>query len=136
MFANITPPVALAAFAAAGISGGNPMKTGWAAVKLAIAGFIVPFMFVYSPQLLLIDTTFFEGLRVVIGACLGVFMIGVACEGYFLTKVHVLLRILSFGCALLLIHSGLYSDLIGFAGLIFLVIFQKVAASRTRSAMA
>ncbi len=136
MFANITPPVALAAFAAAGISGGNPMKTGWAAVKLAIAGFIVPFMFVYSPQLLLIDTTFFEGVRVVIGACLGVFMIGVACEGYFLTKVHILLRILSFGCALLLIHSGLYSDLIGVAGLIFLVIFQKVAASRARQAIA
>ena len=136
MFANITPPVALAAFAAAGISGGNPMKTGWAAVKLAIAGFIVPFMFVYSPQLLLIDTTFFEGLRVVIGACLGVFMIGVACEGYFLTKVNILLRILSFGCALLLIHSGLYSDLIGVAGLIFLVVFQKIAASRTRMSVA
>ena len=57
MFANLTPPVALASFAAAGLSGGDPMKTGVASVKLAIAGFIVPFMFVFSPQLMLIHTT-------------------------------------------------------------------------------
>ncbi|WP_462332227.1 TRAP transporter permease, partial [Schwartzia sp. (in: firmicutes)] len=61
MFANLTPPVALASFAAAGLSGGNPMKTGVASVKLAIAGFIVPFMFVYAPQLMLINTTLAEG---------------------------------------------------------------------------
>lgn len=57
MFANLTPPVALAAFAAAGVSGGNPMKTGWTSVRLAIAGFIIPYIFVLSPQLMLINTT-------------------------------------------------------------------------------
>lgn len=55
IFANITPPVALAAFAGAGISGGDPMKTGWQSLKLALAGFIVPFMFVYNPNMMMID---------------------------------------------------------------------------------
>ena len=71
------------------------MKTGFAAVKLAIAGFIVPFMFVYSPQLLLIDTTFMEGLRVTIGACFGVFMIGVAVEGYLFTRTNIVMRVVA-----------------------------------------
>src|SRR5699024_1313126 len=57
--ANVTPPVALAAFAGAGISGGDPMKTGFAAFKLSLAGFLVPFVFVFDPSLLLIDV---EGL--------------------------------------------------------------------------
>ena len=81
MFANLTPPVALASFAAAGLSGGDPMKTGVASVKLAIAGFIVPFMFVFSPQLMLIDTTLLEGIWTTTTACIGVFLlaVGVLC---------------------------------------------------------
>ena len=130
MFANLTPPVALAAFAAAGLSGGDVMKTGFAAVKLAIAGFIVPFMFIYSPQLLLIDTTLLEGIRVIIGACMGVFLIGVAVEGYLFTKVNILLRILAFGCALLLIDSGLFTDMIGLCGLVVLVLIQYLLAKK------
>jgi len=130
MFANLTPPVALAAFAAAGLSGGDVMKTGFAAVKLAIAGFIVPFMFIYSPQLLLIDTTLLEGIRVIIGACMGVFLIGVAVEGYLFTKAHILLRILAFGCALLLIDSGLFTDMIGLCGLIILVLIQYLLSKK------
>lgn len=136
MFANLTPPVALAAFAAAGISGGDPMKTGFAAVKLAIAGFIVPFMFVYSPQLLLIDTTLLEGIRVTIGACIGVFMIGVAVEGFLFTKVNILLRIISFGFALCLIDSGLYTDVIGLAGFALVVGVQHLLAKRLQPEVA
>ncbi len=130
MFANLTPPVALAAFAAAGISGGDPMKTGFAAVKLAIAGFIVPFMFVYSPQLMLINTGFLEGVRVVIGACMGVFMIGVAVEGYLFTKVNVLSRIIAFGGAMGLIDSGVRTDLIGLVILVLLFASQHYFAKR------
>lgn len=130
MFANLTPPVALAAFAAAGVSGGDPMKTGFASVKLAIAGFIVPFMFVYSPQLLLIDTTFLDGLRVVVGACIGVFMIGVAVEGYLFTKVNPLSRIVSFTGAMLLIDSGVRSDIIGATILVLLFLSQRFFARR------
>jgi TRAP-type uncharacterized transport system fused permease subunit len=132
MFANLTPPVALAAFAAAGLSGGDPMKTGFAAVKLAIAGFIVPFMFVYSPQLLLIDTGWLEGARVAAGACIGVFMIGVAVEGYLFTRVNILSRLLAFGGALGLIDSGISSDVIGLAVLALLVASQHFLAQREK----
>lgn len=78
MFANLTPPVALAAFAAAGIAGGSPMKTGWASVKLALAGFILPYMFVYNTELLLLDTPIAKGIQVAITAAIGVFLISVA----------------------------------------------------------
>ena len=135
MFANLTPPVALAAFAAAGLSGGDPMKTGFAAVKLAIAGFIVPFMFIYSPQLLLIDTTFLEGVRVTIGACFGVFLIGVAVEGYLFTKVNILLRLVAAGGALALIDSGIHTDLAGLGILVLLTAYQYFSAKKERSAL-
>ncbi|MDR1660052.1 MAG: TRAP transporter permease [Desulfovibrio sp.] len=123
MFANLTPPVALAAFAAAGLSGGDPVKTGFSAVKLALAGFIVPYMFVYSPQLLLIDTSLLEGLRVTAGACLGVLLIGMAVEGYLFTAMAMPLRVIAFAGALCLIDSGIYTDITGLAvaALVFLI---------------
>jgi TRAP-type uncharacterized transport system fused permease subunit len=125
MFANLTPPVALAAFAAAGLSGGDPMKTGFASVKLALAGFIVPYMFIYSPQLLLIETGFLEGVRVAIGACIGVFMIAVATEGYLFGAVHPIMRFLASVGAFCLIDSGVKTDAIGVAILILLFIVQR-----------
>ncbi len=134
MFANITPPVALAAFAAAGLSGGNAVKTGLQSVKLSIAGFIVPYMFVYSPQLLLINTTFMEGLWVAIAACIGVFMIGAAVEGYLFARINVVLRVMLFTGALLLIDSGLWTDIGGFAILALVVAWQYSMARRRASA--
>ncbi|MDR2178742.1 MAG: TRAP transporter permease [Synergistaceae bacterium] len=130
MFANLTPPVALAAFAAAGLSGGNPMKTGFASVKLAIAGFIVPYMFIYSPQLLLIDTPLLEGIRVAVGASLGVLMIGAAVEGYLFTRMHFLLRLVSFAGALCLIDSDFYTDLAGMGILVALLAIQRFIARK------
>lgn len=134
MFANITPPVALAAFAAAGLSGGDAVKTGLQSVKLSIAGFIVPYMFVYSPEILLQNTTFFGGLWVTIAACIGVFMIGAAAEGYLFTKIHPVLRIILFGGALFLIYSSFTTDIIGFAILIGVLVVQKIV-SRPRAAV-
>ncbi|MDR1873483.1 MAG: TRAP transporter permease [Synergistaceae bacterium] len=125
MFANLTPPVALAAFAAAGLSGGDPMKTGFASVKLAIAGFIVPYMFIYSPQLLLIDTPFLEGVRVAVGACIGVFMIAAAVEGYLFTEMHWATRLLAAVGALCLIDSEIHTDMIGVVILVVLVLLQR-----------
>jgi TRAP transporter 4TM/12TM fusion protein len=130
MFANLTPPVALAAFAAAGLSGGDPMKTGFASVKLAIAGFIVPYMFIYSPQLLLINTSLLEGIRVALGASIGVLMIGAAVEGYLFTKMHVILRIVASAGALCLIDSDFYTDLVGIAVLVVLLAVQRFVAKK------
>ncbi len=113
MFANLTPPVALAAFAAAGLSGGSPMKTGWQSVKLALAGFIVPFMFVYNPQLLLEDVTVAGGLQVVATSCVGVLLIAAAVEGYLKGRLNVAMRLVAAIGALLLIDGGGKTDLLG-----------------------
>lgn len=124
MFANLTPPVALAAFAAAGLSGGDPMKTGFTAVKLALAGFIVPYMFVFNNELLLLNTTWPIAIRVVITSVIGVAMISVAVEGFLKKKVPILLRIGAFAGAMLLITANVTQDFIGFAILGILLIQQ------------
>ena len=131
MFANLTPPVALASFAAAGLSGGNPVQTGVASVKLAIAGFIVPFMFVYSPQLMLINTTAAEGLWVAATASIGVFLIGVAVEGYLFAPLPTWLRVVAAAGSLLLIQPGLTTDTAGVVILAAVLILQKRRANQT-----
>lgn len=126
MFANLTPPVALAAFAAAGLSGGNPMKTGWQSVKLALAGFIVPFMFMYNPQLLLENVTVLSGIQVVVTSCIGVLLIAAAVEGYLRGRLNGMLRLIAALGALLLIDGGGATDLLGFLCLAVIVGFQMV----------
>ena len=128
MFANITPPVALAAFAAAGLSGGDPMKTGFQSVKLSIAGFIVPYMFVYSPQLMLINTTWAEGVWVTLSACLGVFLIAIATEGYVYARMNIVYRIVAAIGAFCLIKSGIETDIIGLVIMLVIVFLQKKKA--------
>jgi len=129
MFANLTPPVALAAFAAAGVSGGNPMKTGFASVKLALAGFIVPYMFMFNNELLLLDTTLLPALRVAVTSVIGVTMIGLAVEGYFRKKVPVLLRTASFAGALLLISADATQDIIGLV-ILAVILMQQFGSGR------
>lgn len=130
MFANITPPVALASFAAAGISGGDPMKTGLQSVKLSIAGFIVPYMFVFNTSLLLIDTSPLVALRVTLTAVIGVFLIGIAAEGFLIARLNVLFRGLALVGAMMLITENVYQDVIGFAIFAALILIQKVKAKR------
>lgn len=130
MFANLTPPVALASFAAAGISGGNPMKTGWVSVKLAIAGFIVPYMFVYNQGLLLTDVGLLGALWVGVTAFVGVFMIGVATEGFLHTKVNFVVRVIAGINALMLISADTTSSIIGLALCAAIIVFQRVCARK------
>ena len=130
MFANITPPVALASFAAAGISGGNPMKTGIVSIKLALAGFIIPYMFVYNNQLLLMNTNILQGIQVAITACVGVFLISAAVEGYFHTKVNIVMRLLMLAGAFLLIDSALLTDLAGVGIFVASIFIQRILARR------
>ena len=130
MFANLTPPVALAAFAAAGLSGGSPMKTGWQSVKLALAGFIVPFMFVYNPQLLLENVTILSGLQVVITSCIGVVLIAAFVEGYLFGRLNIVLRCVAMAGALLLIDSRAVTDVIGIAILAVIIVVQKAKARK------
>ena len=143
VFANITPPVCLAAFAGAGISGGDPMKTGYLSLKLALAGFIVPFMFIYNPAMLMIDPT---GLAVtakefplppvmdiviaVVTSVVGVIGLSAALEGYFKGSMNSITRIILAIGALLLIYPGLITGLIG--GVIILgIALLNIKTSKT-----
>ncbi|SFB12106.1 TRAP transporter, 4TM/12TM fusion protein [Lentibacillus halodurans] len=120
IFANITPPVALAAFAGSGISGGDPMRTGFQAMKLAIAGFIVPFMFVFSHEMLMIDATIGNVVLIAATSLMGVFLLSVAVEGYFKVPIRWYIRIVAIVGALLLIYPGIWTDMIGLVVLIII----------------
>ncbi|MFH2115398.1 MAG: TRAP transporter permease [Spirochaetota bacterium] len=130
MFANITPPVALASFAAAGISGGNPMRTGYASLKLSLAGFIVPYMFVYNGALLLRNTTWGQGILVVATSIVGVILLGAAVEGYLLTRMNLLLRLLALAGAFFLMTPDPTQDLYGLAAVAVLAAAQLLAVKK------
>lgn len=121
IIADITPPVALAAFAAAGISGGDPIKTGIDSAKLAIAAFIIPYMIVFSPSLLMIDTTIPEMLWVAFTAITGMIAIGAGVIGFWYRKMLWIERIIAIGAGLLLIYPEKFSDWTGLG--IFIIMF-------------
>lgn len=124
--ADITPPVALAAFAAAGVSGGDPIKTGFNASKLAIGAFIIPYMFVLSPELLMIDTTWYYLIWVVFTALAGMMAIGAGVIGYWIRKLNWMERILGITGGLLLVYPEGISDIIGLGIFIVLIVLQLV----------
>lgn len=132
---TITPPVALAAYVAAGLSGAKSSKVGWTAFRLALAGFIVPFFFIYSPAMLLIDATALQIVWAGISGLIGTWFLAIAIEGYVLVDLPVWLRPMFFVAALALIAPGLTTDLIGaglalagFAAVLFIKRARKAAA--------
>ena len=134
MFANITPPVALAAFAAAGISGGSPMKTGYASLKLSLAGFIVPYMFVYNDALLLHGTTLADGLLVMLTSVSGVIMLGAAVECYLARNMGIVQRLLALAAAILLLTPDHVQGLIGAALAVVIIVLQFYQARKVMTA--
>lgn len=121
--ADITPPVALASYAGAGIAGANAMKTGWTAVQIGLAAFIVPFMFAYSPSLVLIGAAG-EIILAFITASVGVASLAAAIQGWILTAESWWERAICFASALMLIKPGLMTDLIGGIGLAIVILHQ------------
>ena len=135
VIADITPPVALAAYAGAGIAGANSMKTGFHAVKIALAAFIVPYLFVIDPALILVDEIvgatvvflpFIEALPVVVSAIIGILCLASAVQGYLISKTNIIERIFLFGAALSLLNPGLITDAIGLVVLIGIYFIQRV----------
>ena len=110
----ITPPVAVASIAAAGMAKADPWRTSWIAVKMGLATFIVPFMFFYSP-LLLGQGSFIEVAHVTVTAMIGVWLLACATEGWFTERLALLPRILFGIAALALITPGTITDLVGIA---------------------
>lgn len=117
--ADITPPVALAAFAATGISGGEPIRTGVNATKLAIAAFIIPYMFVFQPELLMIDTSLMAVVLIIITAVTGMIAIGAGLIGFWYRKLMWFERIISVVAGGLLMYPGGNTDIYG--GIIFVI---------------
>jgi TRAP transporter 4TM/12TM fusion protein len=124
--ADITPPVALAAFAASGIAGGGAMRTGMNSSKLAIAAFIIPYVFVMSPELLLIDSTWYRTLFVVGTATVGMLGISAGLIGFWLRRMPVWERVWAAAAGLLLIIPGWITDSVGLGSLAIIFVLQWV----------
>ena len=128
----VTPPVALAVYAAASISKSGLWGSGWQAVKFAAAGFIVPFFFVYSPPLLF-SGSWEEILLAVVTGSVGVVALAAGLEGYFIRPARWWERVLFIGAAIMLIKPGVYTDLAGLGLLLFALGLQRL---RSRSPVA
>ncbi|MFZ5943542.1 MAG: TRAP transporter permease [Bacillota bacterium] len=113
IIADVTPPVALAAFAGSGIAKANPMKTAFNASKLAIAAYLVPYIFVFSPALLLVDVHALQIIGIIITSVIGIIAVGSAVQGFLVTHENWLERIIFFCSGVMLIHPNAYTDVIG-----------------------
>lgn len=125
IIADLTPPVALAAYAGAGIAGADPMRTGFTALKLAIAGFLIPYFFVYNPELLMINASLANTTVPVITALAGTFLLSCATAGYWLKNLNIVEKVVLFAAALLLIRPGWTTDLVGVAVAAVVYLIQK-----------
>ena len=131
--ADLTPPVALAAYAGAAIAQSNPMKTALVSTKLAIGAFIVPYVFALSPAMLLIDTNAAEVIMITITSLIGICGVSAALEGYLLTKMQWYQRLLSLVGGLMLIFPGTTTDVAGLTLTALVVVIQLF--SRRRAAV-
>ena len=128
--ADLTPPVALAAYAGAAIAQANPMKTAFTSTKLAIGAFIVPYVFALNPAMLFIDTSIFEVILICITSFIGIFAVSSALEGYFLKSMTWYERIISVIGGLLLIYPGIITDILGLLLVAVVVVFQSISKKK------
>ena len=128
--ADLTPPVALAAYAGAAIAQANPMKTALTSTKLAIAAFIVPYVFALNPAMLLIDTTVGQVILICVTSLVGIFGVSAALEGYLYRPIPWHLRLVSAAGGLLLIYPGFVTDAAGML-LVGAVILMQYMANKS-----
>ena len=131
--ADITPPVALAAYAGSAIAHSKPMKTAWTATKLAVAAFVVPYIFALNPAMLMVDSTVVEIIFVVISSIVGIIALAAALEGYLKGNLHWILRIILALGGLGLLIPGTVTDI---AGLVVLVVVYGIQYLLSRKAQA
>ena len=135
--ADITPPVALAAYAGSAIAKSNPMKTGINATKLAIAAFIVPYIFAYNPSMLFVgNVEWYDVLLISVTALLGLFGIAAALNGHLYRKIPMVLRFALVAGGLGMMIPGLTSDLIGLAVVAAVVVFQYISGKKQAASAA
>lgn len=139
--ADITPPVALAAFAGSGIAGSDPMKTGFNAARLGIAAYLVPYMFVMNPVLVLVNQTgastaifVLQVLKAIITAVIGMVGIATGFTGYFRTNCKWWERIVLIVSGLLLVEAGTLTDLAGFGLFAVIYLIQRMRTKKIAAA--
>jgi len=128
ILADGTPPVCVAAYAAAGIAGSDPLKTGVNAFKLDMRTFLLPFMFITAPQMLLINTNFIEASWIFISASIGMYALAASMQGFLLTDLKWYERIVLFASAVALVKPGLITDLLGLIGFAMIYWYQRKEA--------
>ena len=134
--ADITPPVALAAYAGSAIAGSKPMKTALIATKLAIAAFIIPYIFALNPAMLFIDTNALDFILIVITSAVGMFGVSMGLEGYFNGHLSWPVRIIVIAGGLALIYPGLVTDIIGLVVVGGIIVIQLVLSKKRGKAAA
>ncbi|MBY4675577.1 TRAP transporter permease [Marinobacterium arenosum] len=137
VLSEITPPVCTSAYAAGGIANANPFRTGISAFQLGNAKIMMPFVFVYSPAMLIVLDdyfTWYEYLLTTLSCGLGIVVFGIAISGYFLRTLPVLFRAMTVGAAMMLVTPGLDSDLYGLV-LLVPVVAQQLLMRRRDSAV-
>ena len=132
IIADITPPVALAAMAGAAIAKSDPLKTGLEASKLAIAAFLVPYLFVLSPQMLMLNARWYEVIQIVITSTVGMFGIGMGLERFWKTKLSILETLTALAGGLALIYPGTLTDVIGIVLVGLVVLSQWMQTRKAR----
>ena len=128
--ADITPPVALAAYAGSAIAKAPPMKTAFNATRLAIAAFVVPYIFAMSPALLFIETTPLQVITICITAVIGIFGISAGLSGFLMSPMSVVIRILSIAGGLTLLIPGTVTDIVGVVLIVIVYIVQSALAKK------
>jgi len=132
--ADITPPVALAAYAGSAIAKAPPMRTAGNATRLAIAAFIIPYIFAFNPAMLFINTTALDVILVVVTATLGMLSISLGMIGYFRRELNWVFRLLCIAGGLLMIYPGLVTDLIGIAILAAIFVIELLGSRNPKAA--
>jgi TRAP transporter 4TM/12TM fusion protein len=128
ILADGTPPVCVAAYAAAGIAGSDPLKTGVNAFKLDMRTFLLPFMFITAPEMLLLNTNFIEASWIFISASIGMYALAASMQGFLLTDLKWHERIVLFASAVALVKPGLITDILGLIGFGVIYYLQRKAA--------
>ena len=131
--ADITPPVALAAYAGSAIAESNPMKTGLNATKLAIGAFIVPYIFCMNTTMLLIDAGAIQIIEIVLTSILGIFGVAACLNGYLFKEISWLLRIVLGVAGIMTMYPTLLSDVIGLALMAAVIAFQYFGAKNKKA---
>lgn len=131
---NVTPPVALAAYTGAGIANADPVKTSWTALRLALPGFIIPFLLVYNPELLLNNPTgninFGELIVTIVISLVGIYALVVGMGNYLIVKLNIIERILFIVFAIMLIFPEMITSIIGIIGVILLIVMHYIKTKK------